>query len=120
MWADLEYDRGVGDLFKSVGRYFIVVDNEEAIRTLDTLSFALCVPSYPLVEADHLIGVGRVTGGGVLGAFEELAIIHESDRLFIEYWQSHGTGAGCVCPGAVRNGRIRNLWGWRRRGEDGA
>ena len=95
------------------------MDNEEAIRTLDTLSFALCVPSYPLVEADHLIGVGRVTGGGVLGAFEELAIIHELARLFIEYWQIHGTGSGFMFSGAVSNGRIRILWDLRRRGEDG-
>ena len=50
----------------------------------------------PLAEAAHLIGVGRGPYVGVLGVFEELAILHELARLFIEYWQSHDTGVGCV------------------------
>ena len=60
------------------------------------LFFSLRVPSCPLAEAAHLIGVGREPGGGVLGIFEELAILHYLARLFIDYWQSHGTGAGWV------------------------
>ena len=102
-----------------VGWGVTVVDNEEGIRPLDAFSCDLRVPSYPLAEAAHLIGVGRGPGGGVLGVFEELAILHELARLFIEYWQIHGTGSGFVFSGVVINGRIRRLWGWRRRGEDG-
>ena len=45
---------------------------------------------------------------------------NETGRLFIDYWKSHGIDAGCVCPGAVSNGRVRRLWGWWRHGEDGA
>ena len=104
MWADLADDQGIFDLFASVGRDAIVVDNEEGIRSLDALSCAIRVPSYPLIDAAHLIGVGRGPGGDVLGMFKELTILHELARLFIEYWKIHGTGAGCVCPGAVRNG----------------
>ena len=65
-------------------------------------------------------GVGIGPGGGVLGVFTELVILHELARLFIKYCKRHGTVAGCACPGAVSNGRIRRLWGWRRHGEDGA
>ena len=90
------------------------MDNKEGIRPLDTLSCALRVPSYPLAEASHLIGVGCGPGGGVLGVFKELAILHELARLFIKYWQSHETGSVCVCPGAMSNGQIQSLWGWRR------
>ena len=95
------------------GRDVILVDNEEGIRPLNALFCALRVLPYSLAEAAHIIGVGRGTGGGVLGVFTELAILHLLSRLFIEYWKLHGTGAGCVCPGAVKNGRIRRLWGWR-------
>ena len=80
----------------SVVRDVIIVDNEEGIRPLEALSCALSVPSYPLAEADNLIGVGRDPGSGVLGVFKELAILHELARIFIKYWHSHGTGAGCV------------------------
>ena len=54
----------------------MVVDNEEVIRPLDVLSCALCVLSYPLAEAAHLIGVGHGPGGGVIGVFTELLILH--------------------------------------------
>ena len=120
MWADLADDRGIGDFFTSVGRDVIVVDNKEGTRPLGALYCDLRVPSYPLSEAAHLIGVGRGLGGGVLRVFKELEILHKLARIFIEYWKSHGTGAGCVCPGAVSNGRIWSLWGWWRCGEDGA
>ena len=96
------------------------MENKEGIHPLDMLSYALFVPSYSLAEAAHIIGVGRGPGGVVLGVFKKLEILHELACLFIEYWQSHDTGDDGVCPGAVRNGRIRSLWGWRRRGEDGA
>ena len=119
MWEDLADDRGVGDLLTSVGRYFIVVDNEEGIRPLDAFSCALRVISYSLAEAAHLIGVGSGPGGGVLGVFTELLILHQLASLFIEYWKSHVIGADCVCPAAVSNGQVRRLWGWWRRGEDG-
>ena len=62
----------------------MVVDNEEGICHLDTFSCALRVLSYSLAEAAHLIGVVRGTGGGVLGKFTELSILHELARLFIE------------------------------------
>ena len=120
LWADLADDRVVGDILTSVSRYFMVVDNEECIRSLDALSCDLRVISYLLAEAAHLIGLRRGPGGGVLGLLVELAILHELARIFIKYWQIHGTGAGCVCPDAVINGRIQSLWGWRRHGEDGA
>ena len=108
----------MSDIFTSVGRYVIVVDNEEVIRKIDALSYSLRVPSYPLAEAAHIIGVGRVPGGGILGVFKELEILHELACLFIDYCQSHDTGSGCVFPGAVINGQIQSVWGWRRRGED--
>ena len=95
------------------------MDNEEGIRPLDAFSCDLRVPTYPLVEAANIIGVGRGPGGGVLGVFDKLAILHELARLFIEYWQIHGTSSGCVLSGAVSHGQIRRFWGWRRRGEDG-
>ena len=97
----------------------MVVNNEEGIFPLDAFSCALCVISYSLAEADHLIGVGRGPCGGVLQVFEEMSILHELARLFIEYWKGHVIGACCVCPGAVRDGRFRRLWGWWRCGEDG-
>ena len=87
------------------------MDNEEGICPLNALSYALRFTSYPQAEVAHLIGVGRVPGGGVLGEFKELAVLHELARLFIEYWQIHDTGAGCVCPGTARNWRIRRFWG---------
>ena len=120
MWADLADDRGVGDLLKSVGRDVMVVGNKEGICSIDAFSCALRVLSYSLAEAAHLIGVGRGPGGGVLRVFTELSILHELDSLFIEYWKIHGIGAGCVFPGAVSNGRVRSLWVWWRREEDGA
>ena len=95
------------------------MDNKEGIRSLDVLYCYLLVPSYPLVEAAHLIGVGLGPGDCVLGVLTELAILHELARLFVDEWKSNDTGAGCVCPGAVINGRLRRLWGWQRRGEDG-
>ena len=120
LWADLADDQGAGDLLMSVDRDVRVVENEEGICPLDTFYCALCVLSYSLEKAAHIIGVGRGPGGGVLGVFTELSILHELASLFIEYRKSHGIGAGCVCPGAVSNGRVRRLWGWWRRGEDGA
>ena len=54
----------------------MVVDNKEGIRPLGVFSYSLCVLSYPLAEAAHLIGVGRGPGGGVLGVFTELPIFH--------------------------------------------
>ena len=60
----------------SVSMDVMVVDNEEGISSLDSFSCALRFPSYTLAEADHLIGVGRGPGGGVLGVFEELTIRH--------------------------------------------
>ena len=98
----------------------MVVNNEEGIRPLNAFSCALRVLSYSLEEAAHLIEVVRVIGGGVLGVFVELSIIHELSRLFIKYWKGHGIGACCVCPGAVSNGRFRRMWVWWWRGEDGA
>ena len=98
----------------------MVVDKEEVIRPLDASYYSLHVLSYPLVEAAHLIGVGRGTSGGVLGVFTEFLILHELARLFNEYWKIHGIGAGCVCPGTVSNGRIWCLWSCWRRAEDGA
>ena len=67
LWADLSYNRGVGDIFTSVNRDFIVVDNGEGICPLNALSCSLCVPSHPLAEAAHLIGLGRGPGGWVIG-----------------------------------------------------
>ena len=67
MWEDLAYDRGVGDLFTSFGRDAIVVDNKEGVRPLYVLSCSLYVPSYPLAEAAHLIGIGRGPRGCVIG-----------------------------------------------------
>ena len=118
-WADLADDRCVGDIFTSIGRDVTVVDKEEGIRSLDALYCYLCVPSYPLEEAAYLIGVGRGPGGCILGMLTELVILHDLARLLVKYWQSHDTGDGCVCPGALSNGQIRRLWGWRQRGEDG-
>ena len=118
-WEDLAEDQGVVDIFTSVRRDVIVVDNEEGIFPLNALSCSLRVPSYPLVEAAHIIGVGCGPGGVVLGVFKELAILHELAFPFIEYYQSHDTGSGCVFPGAVSNGQIRSVWVWLRRGEDG-
>ena len=80
----------------SVGRDVMVVDNEEGICFLDSFYYALRVISYYMVEAAHLIGVGHGPGGGVLGVFTELLILHELASLFIEYWKSHGIGAGSV------------------------
>ena len=74
----------------------MVVNNEEGIRPLDSFSCALCVISYSLAEVVHLIGVGRGTGGGVLGLFAELSILHDLAYLFIEYWKDHVIGACCV------------------------
>ena len=96
MWADLADDRGVGDFLISVGRDVMVVDNKEGIYYLDAFSCDLRVISYSLSEAAQLIGVGRGPGGGILGVFTELLILHQLDSLFIEYWKSHGIGAGCV------------------------
>ena len=48
LWVDLADNQGVGDIFTSVGRDVIVVDNKEGIRTLNAFSCSLCVPSYPL------------------------------------------------------------------------
>ena len=96
------------------------MDNEEGIRTLNALSCDLRVLSYLLSEAAHLIGLGSGPGGGVLWVFTELVILHYMARLFIGYCQSHGTGVGCLCTGMVSNEQMRRLWGWRRRGEDGA
>ena len=48
LWEDFTDDQGVCDLFTSVGRDFIVVDDKEGIRYLDALSCSLCIPSYPL------------------------------------------------------------------------
>ena len=118
-WADVSDDRGVGDLFLSIDRDVIVVDTEEFIRPLDSFSYALCVTPSRLAEAGHLIGVGHGPCGSVLRNFEELAILHELAFPFIEYYQSHDTGSGCVFPGAVSNGQIRSVWVWLRRGEDG-
>ena len=95
-WADLVDDRGVVNLLTPASRDVIVVDNEEGIRPLDALSCALCVTSYPLEEACHLIGVRRGPGGGVIGVLMELVILHEFACLFIEYCQRHDTGYGCV------------------------
>ena len=67
LWADLADYRGVGVLFTSVDRYVIAVDNEEGIFPLDAFSCYLCVPSYPLAEAAHLIGIGRGPRGCVIG-----------------------------------------------------
>ena len=91
----------------SVIRDVIVVDNEVGIRPLEKLSCSLYVPSYPLAEAAHIIGVERGPGGCVIGVLTWLAIIHELAHLFIKYWQSHDTGDGCVIPSAVSNGRLR-------------
>ena len=60
----------------------VVVDNEEGIRPLDAFSCALRVLSYSLTEAAHLIGVGRVPCGGVLGVFTGLSILHELASIF--------------------------------------
>ena len=98
----------------------MVVDSKEGIRPIDVFSCALCVLSYPLAEAAHIVGVGCGPGGGVLGLFKELSILHELACLFIEYWKFHIIGAGCVCPCAVRNGRVQSLWVWWWSGEDGA
>ena len=68
----------------SVGRDVMVVNNEEGIRPLDAFSCALGVLSYSLTEAAHLIGVVHGPGGGVLGVFVELSILHDLARLFIE------------------------------------
>ena len=87
----------------------MVVDNEEGIYPLDSFSCALRVLSYYLKESDHLIGVGRGPGGGVLGVFTELSILHELARLFIKYWKSHGICASCVCPGALSNMKVQIL-----------
>ena len=46
-WADLVDDRGVVNLLTPASRDVIVVDNEEGIRPLDALSYALRVLSYP-------------------------------------------------------------------------
>ena len=97
----------------------MLVNNKEGIRPLEAFSCALRVLSYSLAEAAHLIGVGRGPGGGILGVFAELSILHELDHLFIEYWKGHGIGACCVCPGAVSNVLFRRLWVWWQRGEDG-
>ena len=97
----------------------MVVNNEEGIHSLDAFSCYLRVLTYYLAETDHLIGVGRGTGGGILGVFAELSILHELAHLFIEYWKGHGIGACCVCPGVVSDGRFRRLWGWWHCGEDG-
>ena len=90
----------------------MVMNNEEGIRPLDTFSGALRVLSYSLAEAAHLIGVGRGPGGGILGVFAELSILHELACFFIEYRNGHVIGACCVCPGAVSDGWFRRLWGW--------
>ena len=118
-WEDLADDRCVADLLTCVGRDIMVVDKEEGIRPLDAFSCDLRVLSYSLEKAAHIIGVGRGPGGGVLGVFTELSILHELARLFIESWKIHGIDSGCVCPGAVRNGLVRRLWGWWWSGEDG-
>ena len=46
--ANLADNKGVGDLFTSVGRYVILFDNKEGIHSFDTLSCSLCITSYPL------------------------------------------------------------------------
>ena len=61
----------------------MLVDNEEVIRPLDMLSCALRVISYPLTEAADLIVLGYGPGGGVIGMFTELLILHELARIFI-------------------------------------
>ena len=96
------------------------MDNEEGICSLNAFFCALCVLSYSLAEAAHLIGVGRGPGIGVLGVFMELLILNELASIFIEYWKIHGLGASCVCPGSVSNGRAQRLWGWWQRGKNGA
>ena len=63
----------------------MVVDNEEGIRPLDAFSCTLHAISYSLADAAYLIGVGRGPGGGVIGVFTELSILHELASLFIEY-----------------------------------
>ena len=83
LWADLADDRGVGDFLTSIDRDVVVVDSEEGIRPLNTFSCALCDISYSLSEAAHIVGVGRGPGGGVLGVFTELSILHELDHLSI-------------------------------------
>ena len=75
----------MGYLLTSIVRDVIVVDNEEGVRPLDALSCALRVVSYPLSEAAHFIGGGFGPGGGLLGVFTELEILHELASLFIEY-----------------------------------
>ena len=76
LWVDLADDQGVGDLLTSVSRDVMLVDNKEGIFPLDAFSCALCVISYSLAEAVHLIVVGRGLGGSVLGVFTELLILH--------------------------------------------
>ena len=74
----------------------MIVNIEEGIRPIDAFSCALRVLSYSLAEADHLIGVGRGPGGGILGVFAELLILNELACFFIEYWKGRGIGACCV------------------------
>ena len=54
----------------------MVVNDEEGIRPLNAFSCALRVISYPLEEAAHIIGVECGPGGGVIGVFTELSILH--------------------------------------------
>ena len=45
---DLADNGVVGDIFTSVGRDVIIVDNEEVVYPFDALSYSLCIPSYIL------------------------------------------------------------------------
>ena len=65
--SDLVDNQGVGGLFTPVGRDVIGFDAEECICSLDALSFSLYIPSFPLEQATHLIGVGRDPGGCIIG-----------------------------------------------------
>ena len=82
LWVDFADDQDVGDLLTSVGRDVMVVYNKKCIYPLDMFSCAFLVLSYSLAEAAHLIGVGRVPCGGVLGVFTGLSILHELASIF--------------------------------------
>ena len=62
----------------------MAVNNEEGIVPLNVFSCALRILYYSLAEAAHIIGVGLGPGGGVLGVFAELLILHELAHIFID------------------------------------
>ena len=65
---------GVGYFFSTVGRYVIVVDEEEDIGAKDAPTCAIGAGSNDLAQATKFFGVGLVPSVCVRGVLAELAV----------------------------------------------